>query len=273
MTQMAILTDVTLCIGCEECVVACKATNDTGRDRMWRWQRRIDDLSDSRWTTIIRRPDDHYVRQQCRHCLEPACVSACPVGALKKTRSGAVTYDPDICMGCRYCMMACPFGIPRYRWVDPVPTVRKCVLCHDKLESGELDQPACTAACPAEATVFGVREELLELAHQRIRENPNRYIDKVWGEHEAGGTSVLYLSDIDLGFLALNPDIGTDPLPSTTVPAMTLVPPVFVGMGAVMAGAWWVIERRMRLQQERASRRSDEAESALIDIDRGDGKE
>jgi formate dehydrogenase iron-sulfur subunit len=266
MTEhMAILTDVTRCIGCDQCVAACKETNETGTDQMWPWQRRIDSLSATRWTTVLRRPGGRYVRQQCRHCLEPACVSACPVGALTQTPEGAVVYNTTICMGCRYCMMACPYGIPRYEWSDSVPYVRKCVLCHDKIQSGELTEPACTAACPTEATIYGPRQALLEEAHRRIRDNPDRYIPKVWGEHEVGGSSVLYLSDIDLGFLGLKPDMGDEPLPPLTVPAMTAVPPVFATVGVVMGGIYWIIERRMRLERERQALAATEADQSSED--------
>jgi formate dehydrogenase iron-sulfur subunit len=247
MSRMAILTDVTRCIGCEECVAACKRVNQTGDDRPWRWQRKVDDLSASRWTTIVRSPEERYVRQQCRHCLEPACVSACPVGALHKTAEGAVVYDSDICMGCRYCMMSCPFGIPRYLWAESVPYVRKCILCYDKIKSGELKQPACTAACPKEATIYGTRSELLSEAHRRIRDNPGRYLDRVWGEEEIGGTSVLYVSDVPLDFLAWQKDIGKDPLPQKTWTALQQVPLTFAGVGIGMYGLYWIIERRRRL--------------------------
>jgi formate dehydrogenase iron-sulfur subunit len=249
MSTMGILTDVTRCIGCEECVAACKKTNQTGKDRPWRWQRNVQDLSASRWTTIKRFSGDHYVRQQCRHCLEPACASACPVGALHKMEDGAVVYDSNVCMGCRYCMMACPFGIPRYLWSAPVPYVRKCILCHDKIADGELDQPACTSACPAEATIYGPRDALLEEARKRIRDNPGRYIDKIWGEHEVGGTSVLYISDIPLDFLGWKKDLGQDPLPAKTWAALRQVPYVFGGVGIGMVGLHWIIGRRQKLAQ------------------------
>ena len=248
MKQMAILTDITKCIGCEECVVACKKTNGTGEDRPWRWQRKIDDLSASRWTTILQKPDKHYIRQQCRHCLEPACVSACLVGALQKTPEGAVVYDDSKCMGCRYCMMACPFGIPRYSWSDAVPYIQKCVMCYDKIKKGELSEPACTAACPVNATIYGERDELIAEAHKRIKENPGRYINKVFGEHEYGGTSVLYLSDIDLSFLELKKDVENTALPELTWSALKIVPGLFSGVGLLMGGIWWIIERRIRLQ-------------------------
>jgi len=244
--NMAILTDVTKCIGCEQCVQACKTTYNLPPDKPWRWQRDVTDLSATRWTTIINRPEGAHVRKQCRHCKEPACVSVCPVGALQKTPEGPVIYDGDICMGCRYCMMACPFGIPRYTWAEPVPYVRKCIMCYHKIKSGELSQPACTGACPTGATIYGEREKLLEQAHMRIKRNPRKYIDKVWGEHEVGGTNVLYVSDIDLSFLGWSSNLGDEPLPQLTWPVMKMVPAVFVGVGLAMTAAYWVIDRRMK---------------------------
>lgn len=242
--SLAILTDTTLCTGCERCVEACKAENELGTDVPRRWKRSIDDLSSTRYTTIVRR-DDRYVRRLCRHCLEPACVSACLVGALQKTPTGPVIYDPDLCMGCRYCMMSCPYGIPRYAWERAVPLVQKCTLCYARVTAGGI--PACVAACPEKATIFGTRAELLAEAHRRLREHPARYIDHVWGESEIGGTSVLYISDIPLDFLAFDPELGDEPLPELTLAALSKVPPMVVGMAGLMSGVWWIIGRRMRL--------------------------
>lgn len=129
----AILTDVSKCIGCRECVLACKEQNHLERDLPRRWDR-DDGLSARNWTSIIERESGHFVRKQCRHCLEPACAEACPVGALYKTPEGPVIYISDKCLGCRYCMMACPYGIPRYDWDQKVPYVRKCILCFDLLK-------------------------------------------------------------------------------------------------------------------------------------------
>ncbi|MEJ2495025.1 MAG: 4Fe-4S dicluster domain-containing protein [Ignavibacteriaceae bacterium] len=243
----AILTDVTKCIGCLKCVSACKETNNLEMDVPRVWQKN-DGLSAENWTSIIRKPDKNYVRKQCRHCLEPACASACPVGALHKTKSGAVVYDSDKCLGCRYCMMACPYGIPRYDWDQAVPYVRKCILCYDRIKKGE--QPACTQACPEGATIFGERKELLKIAHKRIKDNPGKYINKVWGEHEVGGTSVLYLSGIDLGFLSYGTNLGNKPLPEMTAPAMKSVPFAFVGMGGFMLGLNWIIRRRIEFSKQ-----------------------
>jgi formate dehydrogenase iron-sulfur subunit len=242
----AILTDVTKCIGCLECVAGCKKANDLSLDTPRSWQKN-DGLSARNWTSVLRRSDHHYVRKQCRHCLEPACATACPVGALHQTDQGAVVYDSDKCLGCRYCMMACPYGIPRYDWDEPVPYVRKCILCYDKIKRGE--QPGCTAACPTGATIFGDRDELLAEAHRRIRENPGKYVDHVWGEHEFGGTSVLYVSDIDLGFLSYAGHSENRPLPEATALAMKAVPFAFVGMGGLMYGLNWIIKRRMELSE------------------------
>jgi formate dehydrogenase iron-sulfur subunit len=253
MKQMSILTDTTRCIGCEECVVACKKTNNTGEDKPWRWQKNIDDLSASRWTTIIRKPENTYIRQHCRHCVESACASACLVGALQQTPEGAVIYDASKCMGCRYCMMACPYGLPRYSWSSAVPYIQKCILCYDNIKSGKLSQPACTAACPTQATIYGERRELLAEAHNRIKKHPERYFNKVFGEDEVGGSMVLYLSSIDLSFMGLKKDLGTNPLPEKTWGALKIVPGLFSGVGILMGGMWWIIERRMRLQQPEPS--------------------
>jgi len=245
--QAAILTDTTKCIGCRECVLACKKENGLAPEVPHRWN--LDDgLSARNWTSIIDRPDEKYVRKQCRHCVEPACVSACPVGALEKAETGAVVYDGNKCMGCRYCMMACPYGIPRYDWDQIVPYVRKCVLCHEsRVSKGR--EPACTEACPTKATIFGDRDELIRIAHERIRSEPRKYVDKVWGEHEVGGTSVLYIADMDLDFLS-GGHLDDEPMPERTKLAMNAVPFTFVGVAAAMAGVNWIIGRRMKLQQE-----------------------
>ena len=162
--MIGILTDTTKCIGCSECVIACKTTYNLGLDVPRRWQKN-DGLSAKNWTSIIRKPGGQFVRKQCRHCLEPSCVSACPVGALEKHENGPVTYDGGKCMGCRYCMMACPYGIPRYDWDSAIPYVRKCILCYGRIAEGK--KPACTEACPTGATIFGNRDDLLKEAKKK----------------------------------------------------------------------------------------------------------
>ena len=242
----AILTDTTKCTGCETCIAACKEVNGLGKDRARRWKNRIDDLSSTRFTTILRRPGGRFVRQQCRHCKDPACVSACIVGAIQKTEEGPVVYDGDRCMGCRYCMLACPYGIPRYDWEKPIPYIRKCTMCYDRIKEGR--QPACTEACPEKATIFGTRAEMLAIARDRIKQNPDQYVNNVYGEHEVGGTSVLYISNTPLDFLGWKANLGDEPLPKLTWASLTKVPPVIVGMAAAMSGIYFIIGRRMKLQ-------------------------
>ena len=260
---VAILTDVTRCTGCERCVAACKVENQLGDDRPWPGQRAIDDLSSSRFTTILRRPGNHFVRQQCRHCLEPACVSACIVGALEKRPDGPVTYDVGKCMGCRYCMNACPYGIPRYDWNQAVPYVRKCTFCYSRLQQGQV--PACVEACPEQATIFGTRQEMLDEAHKRIEADRTKYVQQVYGENEVGGTSVLYVSSIPLGFLGWKDDLGDQALPELTWASLKKVPGIMLGVGGLMAGAYWVIGRRMKLAAEQA-----QAATAMDAVDSSD---
>ncbi|MFH0903142.1 MAG: 4Fe-4S dicluster domain-containing protein [Pseudomonadota bacterium] len=254
----AILTDVSRCIGCARCVDACTNQNGLGKDVAYRWRER-DGLSAQRFTAVVRHRSGYYVRKQCRHCLHPACVSACPVGALKRTAEGAVVYDSSRCLGCRYCMMACPFGIPRYDWASPAPTVRKCSMCWEsRLAAGR--QPACTEACPEKATVFGERDVLIAEARRRIAAAPDRYRPTVFGETDVGGTAVLYLSPIDLSFLGLGNAQGAAKLPERTSVAMGAVPWAFGGMVTLMGGLWWMIERRERLQSERRQAAAGESE-------------
>lgn len=231
----AILTDLTRCIGCEACALACKEANGLPRDGGRA-------LSASTWT-IVDRIGDVNVRRQCMHCLDPACVSVCPVGALRKTPEGPVVYDASRCMGCRYCMIGCPFGVPKYEWDSTVPRVQKCIMCYENAVSrGE--QPACTAACPTGATVFGDRDDLLRQARARMRAEPGRYVDHIYGEHEAGGTSVLYLSAVPFAELGFPTDLRADPYPRLTWEVLSKLPNVVSIAGVALCGIWWITKRR-----------------------------
>ena len=264
--EFAILTDTTLCTGCEECVRACKVVNHLGKDEFRRWNGAIDDLSATRFTTIVRQPGGLSVRRQCRHCQSPACVSACIVGALQKTDEGPVIYDDSKCIGCRYCVLACPYGIPRFEWGKAIPYIRKCDFCYERITSGELDVPACVGSCPEKATIFGTRDEMIHEAKNRIAASPGKYWqDHVDGEFEVGGTSVLYLSDKPLDFLAWKTDLGDKPLPDLTEASMKLVPPVILGVGGAMAAVWWIIGRRMAMEAH------DHSGQAEIEDTEGDG--
>jgi formate dehydrogenase iron-sulfur subunit len=243
--SVAILVDVTRCTGCERCALACVETH--GRDVKRAERARAttpDGLSADRWCTVVSPASGRFARKSCMHCLEPSCVSACLVGGLRKTPRGPVIYDPDRCIGCRYCMLACPFHVPRYEWSNVAPFMRKCDLCVDRLERGQ--RPACVEACPHDVLTFGSRETLLARAQVLLRDAPGRYLPRVWGETELGGTSVLYVSDVDLTALGW-PGEETPAIPDLTEPVIEKTP--LLG-GTVLLGVWGlssIIERRRRL--------------------------
>jgi formate dehydrogenase beta subunit len=213
---VGLLYDATLCIGCKACMVACNEANglppDTGATPAALYHEPLD-LS-ARAKTVIKlyaNGDRHsFVKAQCLHCVDPACTSACMLGALKKRQFGIVTYDPDLCIGCRYCEVACPFNVPKFEWAKASPKIVKCELCAHRLAAGK--EPACTDACPRNAVIFGKRSELLQEAKRRIAENPSRYVPKVYGETDGGGTQVLYLSSVPFESLGL-PALGDEPAP------------------------------------------------------------
>ncbi len=175
-----ILYDATMCIGCKQCEQACATENGLPYDDRIAAQ---EVTSAQKYTTVLTK-DDKFMRKLCMNCDDPACASVCPVGALKKTALGPVTYDKSRCMGCRYCMAACPFGVPKYEWDKAVPGIRKCVMCSKRVAAGK--PTACAEICPTGATKFGDRDELLEEAKKRIHDNPGNYLPHIFGDTEVG---------------------------------------------------------------------------------------
>jgi formate dehydrogenase iron-sulfur subunit len=203
------------------------------------------DLSANQFTvvkTVAAKGGDVNYRRMCMHCEDPTCASVCPVGALHKTKLGPVVYNADICLGCRYCMQACPFGVPRYEWESLAPRVRKCGFCADRLAKG--GQNACAEACPTGATIAGEREELLREARARLAAEPDKYVQKIYGEHDAGGTSVLMLSSIPFEQLGLPGNLPVDPLPLLTLRVLEKIPAVVASGGLVLSGLWWLTNRK-----------------------------
>ncbi len=193
------------------------------------------------------------------HCLKPTCASVCPVAALHKTNYGAVTYESGKCIGCRYCVMACPFDIPKYQWDSPVPIVGKCIMCVNKrLAQGK--QPACTEICPATATEFGDRKTLIKEARRRIKEQPGKYVDHIYGEEEASGTSVLYISPIAFSEMGFKSNLIEESYPDLTWKIIEQVPNV-LGIGGIsLFGIMWVISRRIEMKQRMIAEKESEKE-------------
>jgi len=204
---VGMLYDTTRCIGCRACVAACKEANGDPADTRTPGMEAYDappDLNDCT-RTIVKQFNDgdqqSFVKMQCMHCVDPACAAACMLGALQKREFGVVTWEPDLCIGCRYCQVACPFNVPKFEWESATPRIVKCEMCSDRLAEGK--EPACCEACPREAVIFGERAELLRIAHQRIKQHPDRYVPKVYGERELGGTQVLVLSHVSFDKIGL----------------------------------------------------------------------
>jgi formate dehydrogenase iron-sulfur subunit len=234
----AILVDITKCIGCRSCEQACKEVHGFPKETEAK-------LSPTALTVIEER-GDKYVRRMCMHCQDPACASACLVGALKKTALGPVTYDGSKCIGCRYCIVACPFSVPRYEWTKLVPYVKKCDMCAGRQAKGE--PPACVEACPTGASIVGWRDEILEEAQRRVLLDP-KYVKHIYGSEEAGGTSVFFISDVafeKLGFPA-PPAVA---MPTLSAAALGDVPTVVLVGGSLLAGLYWITDRRNQVAAE-----------------------
>jgi Fe-S-cluster-containing dehydrogenase component len=241
-TLPGVLVDTTRCVGCRACEAACAEANELPAPPDGEQVLKAPRDTSTTAFTVVNRGDapgggDRFAKKQCMHCLAPACASACPVTALKKLPTGPVTYDASKCMGCRYCMVACPFNIPKYEYEALAPRVRKCTFCAPRQAKGL--PPACTEVCPSGALAFGKHHELLEEAKRRIYGSPGKYLHRVYGEREAGGTSWLYISDVPFESLGLQGGIPEKPYPELVSGAlgapplvMTLWPPLLMGLYA-----------------------------------------
>jgi formate dehydrogenase iron-sulfur subunit len=159
-----------------------------------------------------------------------------------KSDEGPVIYRAERCLGCRYCQIGCPFGVPTFEWQNGLtPVIGKCWLCHSRLQEGQI--PACVEACPTGALRFGRRDHLLAQAHAQISSNPGRYVDHIFGEFEVGGTSMLYLSDLPFAELGFPVDLPHTAPPEETEKIMNKLPAVIAGMTVLLAGTAMVTHR------------------------------
>jgi formate dehydrogenase iron-sulfur subunit len=239
INKKAMLIDVTMCVGCNACQEACKTENNlkAGEEKH---------LSPSAYTAL-NEYDGVFVRRMCQHCDVPTCVSVCPVGAFTKLAEGPVLYDADKCIGCRYCMQACPFHVPRYEWSSTTPRIQKCKFCAPRLAKGL--QPACAEACPTGATKFGNRDDLLREAYSRINAEPDKYVHKIYGSDDVGGTSILYVSSVPFEQLGFDTKLVKAPMPLLTWNALSMVPNVVTVGSVMLAGIWWITNRRTEVQK------------------------
>ena len=267
-----VLVDLTKCIGCGSCTVACKMYNNNewiderapvaGEDAK---------LADANWTVVQKcrinketgrnlsvngmsppegmggREVWRFVKRQCLHCKEPACASSCFATAFKKTEAGPVVYYPNLCVGCRYCMLACPFSVPKFEWNKAIPVLTKCTMCSTRLEKG--DAPACVTVCPTDVMKFGEYDGLLAEA-KTILAGDDRYVQHVYGEEEAGGTAWIYISDKPFESLGFRTNVPKRSSPSYTKDYMHRTPVVGGIWLAVLACLYFVTRRRSAVKTD-----------------------
>ncbi len=232
-----ILVDTTRCVGCRTCEEACAEANglpapDWSDDFSYEKERTT---SETQFTAVNRfatSKGEVFVKRQCMHCVLPACAAGCLTKAMHKTEEGPVAWTASKCMGCRYCMLSCPFDVPKFEYHSAVPKIQKCQMCFERVAAGGV--PACVENCPNEALTFGSRDDLLRIAHERIVQNPGEYVPKIYGEREAGGTNVLYLSKVPFEELGFRTDLGEEAFPEMTRDFLTAVPLVLIAWPAMM---------------------------------------
>ncbi|OGA53385.1 MAG: hypothetical protein A3G25_06220 [Betaproteobacteria bacterium RIFCSPLOWO2_12_FULL_63_13] len=249
---VGVLVDTTRCIGCRSCEVACSVAwnnfvpdvkNDNALDH-----RR--DTSDKQYTVVNRfktEKGDVFVKRQCMHCWQAACVAMCLVNAMYKTKEGPVTWNGEKCLGCRFCMVACPFDIPKAEYLSWNPRIMKCHMCYERLQEGK--KPACVEACPADALMFGQKRELMEIARHRVYSHPDKYVHQIYGEQEAGGTGWLYLSAVPFDQIGFRTDLGTTPYPEYTKQFLVSVPLVLFGVPALLLGLSELSDRKNEVRE------------------------
>jgi len=235
---VGVLVDTTRCIGCRSCEKACAMAHDlplpdiTDKSVL----AKIRNTSETQWTIVNRYTTEKgevFIKKQCMHCNQPACVSACLVKAMEKRKEGPIIWNPN-CMGCRICMVSCPYDIPKFEYNSAAPKIQKCNLCWERLQQGK--QPACVEICPLEALFFGTRRELIAEANRRIYMRPKEYVQQIYGEREVGGSGYLYLSKVPFEQIGFKTDLGTEAYPKLSAPFLYSVPVILLLWPAFLMG-------------------------------------
>ena len=246
---VGVLVDTTRCIGCRACEVACGQANgmlvpDVEKDAALEKERTT---SEKQWTVVNRyqtEKGDVFVKKQCMHCWQPACTAACLTNAMFKTQEGPVIWKADKCMGCRYCMVSCPYNIPKFEYNEWNPDIQKCTMCYGRLQEGK--PPACVEACPADALMFGQKRDLMEIARVRIYNHPRQYVRHIYGEQEVGGTGWLYLASVPFEQLGFPMHLGTTPYPEYTKEFLYSVPILDFGLPTLLIGLKLLVDQAGR---------------------------
>jgi len=249
-----VLVDTTRCIGCRSCEIACSEEHDlyvpdVKHDNALQ---NVRTTSEKQWTVVNRfvtEKGEVFVKRQCMHCWQPACTAACLTNAMHKTEEGPVIWNGDKCMGCRYCMVSCPFDIPKFEYHEWNPKIQKCNMCYERLQQG--NKPACVEACPTDALMFGMKRELMEIARHRVYNYPEKYVHKIYGEYEVGGTGWLYLSAVPFDQIGFRMDLGTTPYPEYTKEFLFSVPLVLFSVPALLFGLNLLSDRKNELSKNK----------------------
>ncbi len=281
--SFGVLHDTTRCIGCRQCEKACQKVNDLPMPAepfsdlsVTHTKRRT---SAAAWTVVNRYQvggKDVFRKQQCLHCNDPACASACFAQCFKKEPNGVVSYEGSQCVGCRYCMVACPFYIPGFQYEEAFdPLVLKCTFCEPRLKEGLL--PGCVESCPMDALTFGKRSDLIKIARKRMEKNPGKYVDYLYGETDAGGTAWMTLSGVEPGTLGQNTELGNRPMGELTAGALGSVPMIIGFWPVLFAGAYGVTKlkeaKEKAAQKEAKAKMQEQLQAAVKKIEAEEGAE
>jgi Fe-S-cluster-containing dehydrogenase component len=245
------LYDATRCVGCQTCETLCAEAHGfpppVGEPKTG-IVRKTDEKHNTTVNCYKTSKGDVFIKTQCMHCNEPACAAACLTKAMHKTKQGPVVWNGDKCMGCRYCMVSCPFDIPKFEYYSSNPKIQKCTMCFEKIEKGGI--PVCAENCPAEALKFGSRRELLAEAKKRIVENKGTYVDEIYGDHTAGGTGFLYISPVPFNEIGLNTKLQNESYPALSKGFLFSVPSVFVLLPPLLLGIYEATKKNLNKSVE-----------------------
>jgi formate dehydrogenase iron-sulfur subunit len=258
--RYGLLHDTTLCVGCRSCEKACNEVNDLPAPEVPYEDKRVFEkirgVSDKAFTVVNRYKDATedspaiFRKHQCMHCNEPSCAAVCFVNAFTKTPEGPVVYDPSVCVGCRYCMMACPYYATGYEYEEAfTPRVRRCTMCYPRIKEGK--NPGCADGCPTGAITFGKREDLIKVARERFAKFPERYIDHIFGEHEFGGTSWLVLAGAPFGELGLFDNASPTPPSVHSAGFLSVVPLIVAIYPGLLAGFYAFSKRKDKISRDK----------------------